>query len=190
MSIAYYDRHAAEYVAQTITWDMTPALEDFLQHLPANSHVLDIGCGSGRDTLAMLKHGYRVTALDGSSAMVNYSSRLTGQQTLHQRIEDITFQETFDGIWACASLLHIPVSQLPAVFQQILVSLRAGGFFWFSFKYGDGDRQDGDRHFTDFTSQGLREFLGLFAVRMVDLTINQDTQGRPVQWLQALVQKQ
>lgn len=86
------------------------ALHDrFLRHVPPGCRILDAGCGVGRDALAFAGPGYAVVAFDASAEMVRLTrERVAGQaEVLHMRFEDVAWREEFDGIWACASLLHV-----------------------------------------------------------------------------------
>ena len=140
MSTAYYDTHAEAFVAGSIDADMGALHARFLRHVPAGGEVLDAGCGSGRDSLAFLKAGYRVTALDGSVEMVRRATALTGLAVEHKRFADFVDPDRFDGIWACASLLHVPMRELVATVAQMARALKLGGVFFLSFKTGDTER--------------------------------------------------
>jgi 2-polyprenyl-3-methyl-5-hydroxy-6-metoxy-1,4-benzoquinol methylase len=78
--------------------------------------ILDAGCGPGRDALAFAERGYELIAFDASTAMVRVARERVGSRiVVHlMRFEDLNGQSEFDGIWACASLLHVPLtSSLP-----------------------------------------------------------------------------
>src|ERR1039458_7522672 len=92
---------------RTIEVNMEALYAPFLDRMQNGAHILDAGCGSGRDTLNFLRRGYVVTAFDASKPLVELASRLTGQEMLNLRFDEIEFDRTFDGIWACASLLHV-----------------------------------------------------------------------------------
>ena len=106
-TIKFYDVNAQEYFESTVNINLEEFYKKFLKYIPPNGTILDVGCGSGRDSLYFLNKGYNVISLDASEEMVKLSSELTKRKTLFMRIEDIDFQDQFDGIWACASLLHL-----------------------------------------------------------------------------------
>ena len=158
--IAFYQQHAASYAQETLTLDMREHYRHFLQHLPASAHILDLGCGSGRDSRYFLDNGYEVTALDGSAELAAQAEVLLGQKVLVKLFQDITFEQAFEGIWACASLLHCPRTQLPSVFNKVEQALRQQGVLYASFKWGEHEsRDERGRFFSNFTVESLREIL-------------------------------
>lgn len=156
----YYDRNADAYRQRTFEIDMARGHEAFLSRLPPGAHILDAGCGPGRDTAAFLARGFRVTATDASAAMVELASRATGQAVLQLRFQEIEFHEAFDALWANASLLHVPGQEIDDVLHRLARSLRPGGLLQFSVKRGDGERiaEDG-RFFCDYSEASLRALL-------------------------------
>ena len=157
-TLAYYDRHSDRFLRETLGVDMTPLHEPFLALLPAGGRILDAGCGSGRDALAFASRGYAVTAIDGAPAMVA-AARAMGIAALHLGFEDIAFEGEFDGVWACASLLHVPKSRIVGVLRRLGGALMCGGHFYMSFKEGSGEEVRGGRLFNDYTEGSLRELL-------------------------------
>ena len=119
--------------------DMGKLYEPFLQHLKPGAKILDAGCGSGRDSLFFKNHGFQVTAFDASEEMVKLASQLLGQRVLHMSFEDLDLPETYDGIWACASLLHVKRAELRNVIARLTQHLNTGGMLYVSFKYGGGN---------------------------------------------------
>ena len=114
------------FFADTVDVDMTPLYRCFLPLLPEQAHVLDAGCGSGRDALAFAKLGYRVTAFDASPALVALAESHLRRPVQCLHFQDIAWRETFDGIWACASLLHVPAAELPDVICSGFAGADAG----------------------------------------------------------------
>ena len=139
-TIRYYDEHADDYIRGTIGLEMQSLHEPFLDLLPAGGRILDAGCGSGRDSQVFINRGYRVTSIDASKKMVAATTQLTGQPALQMRLQDISFADEFDGIWACASLLHVPFVELTLVLQVFARALRSSGICYASFKDVVGER--------------------------------------------------
>src|SRR4051794_15911309 len=106
-TIRYYDTHCDEFSTSTRDLDMEHLYSRFLPHVPPAGCILDAGSGSGRDSKAFLERGYSVVSLDASEAMVIATSRLTGQAARLMTFDEMPFVERFDGIWACASVLHV-----------------------------------------------------------------------------------
>ena len=107
LTIQYYNKHADEFVSRTVDIDMSELYPKFTNLLPSGGCILDAGCGSGRDSRYFLSQGFEVVAIDASEEMVKCASKLMGQSAVQMKFEDVTFSNEFDGIWACASLLHV-----------------------------------------------------------------------------------
>src|SRR5579864_8513390 len=95
-TLDYYDAHALEYFESTAGLDLHELYEPFLRELPPRAHILDAGCGSGRDTKAFLDRGYRVTSIDGSPALAHLATKFTGQFCTVLPFQEMQFQEEFD----------------------------------------------------------------------------------------------
>jgi 2-polyprenyl-3-methyl-5-hydroxy-6-metoxy-1,4-benzoquinol methylase len=159
--IDYYDTHADEYCRSTVSLDMSSAYERFLNELAPGAHIMDAGCGSGRDTKEFLHRGYVVTAFDGSPRMAHLASIHTGQECSVLRFQEMKFQQEFDGLWACASLLHVPRCEIEDVFRRCVFALKPGGIMYVSFIEGEGERVSGDgRLYNSYTAESLRKLLG------------------------------
>lgn len=154
-TLHYYNETAKAFVRGTIDADLSALHQRFLARLPDHGHILDLGCGSGRDAKAFLDAGYRVTALDGSAACCKLAAAYIGQPVLCQTFDQLDFDAAFDGVWACASLLHLPYAELPGVFEKIAQALKPGGTLYASFKYGDFEGERNGRYFTDLTEARL-----------------------------------
>src|SRR5579859_643185 len=115
MTLDFYERNGAKFAAQTQALDMSAFYDRFLANLPPHGHILDAGCGSGRDSKAFLERGYKVTAIDATQSFVDMASAYTGLPVQKMTFQAMSFNNAFDGIWACASLLHVPLNDLPDV---------------------------------------------------------------------------
>lgn len=158
-NIEYYNQNAEAFYAGTVNADMSFWRDKFEKLVAAGGRILDAGCGSGRDSRAFRQHGYSVVAFDASFEMCRMASELIGQEVLQLRFDEITFDTEFDGIWACASLLHVPIEELPGVLHRLHRALKASGVLYASFKYGEGTKQRGDRTFSDFTEKSVKVLL-------------------------------
>ncbi len=153
--VSYYQQNAADFFRETIDVDMAPLYGRFLSLIPAGGHILDAGCGSGRDARNFLDHGYRVTAFDASAELAALATGHSGLPVSVLRFQDIDWTQAFDGIWACASLLHVPAADLSASLRRLEDALKPAGVLYTSFKYGQGEREYHRRRFTDLDEQGL-----------------------------------
>jgi len=190
-TLDYYDQNATLFFTNTVDVDMSILHDRFLSSVSAGGRVLDAGCGSGRDTKAFLQRGYRVTAFDGSAELVRLASEHTGIKVALRDFSHVSEQLCYDGIWACASLLHLPQEELPSALQRLWSALKPGGAFYLSFKLGVGERVQDGRHFTDVNENQLHAWLSILPdFSNVEYWISADQRpGRTEQWLNAMVFK-
>ena len=158
-TLAYYNQHADAFVEGTRNADMSEQYSAFLRYLPSDGSILDLGCGSGRDSAWFSSLGFRVTAVDGSEALCRRVKENYGIEAICMDFRDLSFVEEFDGIWACASLLHVSKEALPGVLARVSAALKPGGILYASFKYGSGERVCNGRFFNDYTEQDLSTLL-------------------------------
>jgi SAM-dependent methyltransferase len=190
-TIDYYNHHAEEFANSTLHVDMESLYQPFLALLPENAHILDLGCGAGRDSLAFKNKGYQVDAMDYSVELVKKTTALIGIQVKHQSFYDLSEMAVYDGIWACASLLHCERYRLTEVLEKMLRALKPNGVIYMSFKYGDSDREKDGRAFTDLNEQQAHELLAEFdQVSLVQqwITIDKRPQ-REERWLNLIWKK-
>lgn len=158
-TVEYYNENAQSFFETTVNADMSLQLNDFIKLLPAEGYVLDAGCGSGRDSLALIKSGFKVEAFDASEEMCKCASDLLGQHVKLCRFEELDYSDLFDGIWACASLLHVTMKAMPEVIRRLHKALKEDGVLYASFKKGIGERYRGERKFTDADEAYLHNIL-------------------------------
>jgi SAM-dependent methyltransferase len=158
-TIDYYNRHARQFYDSTVGADMGALHAPFLALLPPAGHILDAGCGSGRDSWYFTEQGYRVTAFDGAEELVALSSQLLGRPVLRLTFQEVAWSEEFDGIWACASLLHVPRADMDDALGRLTRALKPGGAMFLSFKYGDREEERDGRLFNSYDESAFRRLL-------------------------------
>ena len=190
-TVNFYNHNAASFFADTVAVEMSELHARFLSHVPLGGLILDAGCGSGRDSKAFFTLGYRVSAFDASPALAQLASDLIGQSVAIRTFDQVDEIACYDGIWACASLLHLPPAALPESMGRLWTSLKPGGVFYLSFKLGDGERENNGRHFTDATEARLREWTTALAdVGSLECWITQDQRPDHTEnWLNALIHR-
>ena len=191
MTNDYYQHHAKVFFDGTVSVDMASLYESFTHHLAPGARVLDAGCGSGRDAKAFHEMGYQVEAFDASSAMVLLAQQHTGLPVRQMSFMDINVQQRYDGIWCCASLLHVPASDLHEVMRKLTHALKPGGVCYVSFKYGDGEREKDGRRFTDMNERSFAALLkNNSAIEAVEQWLTQDKRpDRNETWLNAVLRR-
>ena len=191
-TIRYYNENARAYFDSTVALDMGKLYGPFLKHLRPGSKVLDAGCGSGRDSLFFKNQGFQVTAFDASKEMVKLASELLDQKVLLMSFEDLSLTEQYDGIWACASLLHVKKTKLSRVIAELAKHLKDGGVFYMSFKHGREEYWKEGRYFNHLDEDTLKEILQeVPELRTEQLFISTDVRGyrSSDQWLNAYLIK-
>ncbi len=167
-TLAFYNSNAHSFIEQTINVNMRLLYQPFINNLPvrskSNQNILDLGCGSGRDSMHFASLGFNVTAIDSSSALLDLAKaaaqkRMDYQDTIEwhcatfQDIIQKNWQRQFTAIWACASLLHVPYKELPELIDGLLHMLTDDGVFYASFKYGDNEHVKDNRFFCDMNEK-------------------------------------
>jgi SAM-dependent methyltransferase len=192
-NIDYYNNNALSFYNRTIAVDLSANYNKFMEQLPMNAHILDAGCGVGRDAKYFQSQGYKVIAFDASQEMVTLATKETALDILNLKFQDINFTNKFDGVWASASLLHIPYNETRLVYQKIHQALKNDGIFYASYKYGQDYMPTEERDFWNMDEPTLLPYLkGLFKV--IDLWAEKDSRSKvspsPEQmWLNFLVRK-
>lgn len=190
-TLDYYNQNANQFIDGTVSVDFKKTQDKFLKAL-SGKKIMDFGCGSGRDTKYFLDAGYDVTATDGSQALCKSASEYTGitvKQMLFQELDDI---DCYDGIWACASILHLSKTELKPVLNKMLQALHKNGVIYTSFKYGEFEGERNGRFFTDFTLESFTDFIAdINNVVIEDSWITGDVRpGREKeQWLNLMLRK-
>lgn len=192
----YYDSNANAFIATTRYVDMSDVRERFLAAVPARAdgpaRILDAGSGSGRDALAFRVSGYDVKAFDASPAMVAATQAHVAVETRLMRFEDFAWEHSFEGVWACASLLHVADADLPGVVDRLAGHLVPDGALYLSFKRGTGERVKDGRRFTDMTAETLEALLdGSGAFHKPNIWESRDCRpGRASEvWVNSVVKK-
>ena len=129
-TLNYYNQNAQSFSDSTLHVDMSALYAEFLPLIPKHGHILDAGCGSARDAMYFKQQGFTVSAFDASPELAKLASNY-----LQQAVEVKTFQQLnctnkYDGIWCCASLLHVPKAELPQVFLKLQNALKPNGVLY------------------------------------------------------------
>ena len=192
-TLDYYNKNSEEYFNSTLNVDMTNTYKEFLKLVPEGGKILDLGCGSGRDSMNFMKLGYEVTAVDGSKELAKKASLLLGKEVIVSTFEELELKEKFHGIWACASLLHIKKEDLKIVLNNLYNNLEDNGVFYMSFKYGEKEYvDDKNRYFNCFTDESIIRFINENTkYNILGLYITEDKLGRvnEVKWLNLICNK-
>lgn len=170
MSVKFYNENAENFFSQTVEADMSLLYKKFLEKLPNKSgKILDLGCGSGRDSKFFKDIGFEVVAMDLSEELSKKASEYIGQEVIVKDMRELDFQDEFIGVWACASILHLPIKDIEIVLEKIFKSLKNDGVFYSSFKYGENDYIKDGREFTCFTEEKFFKYFPQYRERVLDI---------------------
>lgn len=164
---------------------MAAAYRRFLKYVPDGGSIADLGCGSGRDSLWFRQHGYEVSALDASPEMCRLAAAYAGVKVQCCTLQDWQPAEKYDGLWACASLLHLREQEIYDFFARKKRCLKPGGVIFASLKTAVSTGNDGNgRYFCNFTEAMLQRILRENAdLRLLELWHAGDGLGRDVKWI-------
>jgi SAM-dependent methyltransferase len=184
-TLKFYADNAAAYVRHATA--ATPQLATFLAHLPPGGTVLELGTGNGRDAAAMLASGFAVTPSDASPELAAKAEARLGIPVRIMAFDELDETAAYDGVWACACLLHAPRHELTDDFARIYRALRPDGHFTASFKAGGGEGRDALGRYYNYPGAGaLRAHMTDAADwATIDITENDGSgyDNRPTRWL-------
>jgi ubiquinone/menaquinone biosynthesis C-methylase UbiE len=190
---ATYDHIAADYAAQSGRNDaLAESRRRFAARLVAGARVLDVGCGPMHDTAGLRALGLRAAGIDRSRGMLAQAPSelpllLGDMRRLPVR------DEALDGLWVCASFLHIPKRDAPAVLAELRRTLRPGGVLFISIKRGQGQRwiahgAGGQRFFVFYQEDELDSLLADAGFTVRESWLDADHLGRPEPWIARLAE--
>lgn len=189
ITLKYYNTNAKEFCANTREAAFTDTQDKFLGFLQNGSKILDLGCGAGRDTKYFLQQGFDVEAVDGSEELCKLAAEYTGVAVTWMLFQELSCENMYDGVWACASILHLTYDELKNMLSKITTALKAGGVFYASFKYGENEGFRNGRYFTDMTEDKVRNlFRDIDTLSIKEMWVTTDVrQGRGQEkWLNVI----
>lgn len=191
-SINYYEQNATKFFCDTIHIDMSHIYDRFFEHLNYGDRVLDAGCGSGRDTKKFSEVGLRVTAFDASASLARLATHYSGVPVEVMQFSDVSVIDPYDGIWACASLLHLSDQDLKIALQKLWNALKPNGIFYMSFKHGNESSIVNGRFFNNQTPQSIMKVFGesISDIDAADYWITKDSRlDNNQEWLNIILRK-
>lgn len=185
----YYDVNAKEYIESTINCDMSFHYQKFLKYLPKTGKILDVGFGSGRDMIYFKSLGYEVEGIDTSIEFVKNMKEKGFNVKLESACE-INYSAEYDGIWACASLLHIKRDKLEEVIIRCINALKENGILYCSFKYGDKEVEIDNRYFNYVNEEMMSKLLNKHNINTIDVYKTYDVRKdrKTEEWLNIILE--
>jgi SAM-dependent methyltransferase len=188
---ASYDRAAQGFTARWSDLHLDRALNAFAARITGQRRVLDLGCGPGRDVDFLTQLGCQAVGLDLSAGMLAQArGRLPAGSLVRADLRRIPFSPgAFDGIWACASLLHLRRAELPAILTGLSRLLRCpGGVLYVALKGGQGERwvtgSGGEPYFfTYYQPAEVETLLDSAGFQVAESWVSPDQAGRDEPWI-------
>lgn len=153
-----FEQFAKNYQNNTVERDQ----QDFLALLEAinGKKILDVGCGTGTHAQYFSQRNYDVTGIDLVEEFLEYARKRCGANFINMDLKKLNFEtESFDGIWSCASLLHVPKHELIEVLSGFRKVLKPQGIIYASVKQGVGEKMENGRFFSYHTLESIESFL-------------------------------
>jgi SAM-dependent methyltransferase len=157
----WYDARAKAFAVDTAALDKSEALDRFLAGVPAGGKILDAGCGCGRDSAYFLERGHAVEACDLSPEMARLAQERTGLAVRVRDAAEAAWPPQFHGVWAMASLLHLPRTALARAVANLGRALLPGGVLLVSGKHGSREWEKDGVWFSALDEAWLESFLAV-----------------------------
>jgi ubiquinone/menaquinone biosynthesis C-methylase UbiE len=177
-TIAVYDKTADEYAKQAEKRGPKIERSQFMQSIPEHGSILDVGCGSGRDAKIFCDHGFTVTGVDLSGKLLEIAKKnIPTAIFLKEDLRDLHFpSNSFDGIWACTSLIHIKHVEIERVLRTFYTFLKPNGIIGIVMKAGSGERFTSSRslpsekrYFSFYSKSFLKSIIANVGFRITEM---------------------
>ena len=186
----YYEENAQTYYNKTKDADMTDSCNRFAKYIRPAGRILDIGCGSGRDMKYFKSLGFSPEGLEPSKGLWELAEKNTGLPVHCITLQAYRPSAPYDGIWACASLLHLTEEEILEFFKRSCEFTAPGGYIYFSGKNGieTGVSEDG-RFFLEFTDELIEKILRENEnLELVEKWYSEDVTGRKdFRWMNVIL---
>jgi len=188
----YYNEHAQKFIEKTLDVDLKPIYEVFESYLKPGIKLLDVGFGSGRDSLHFYKKGYSVVSIDYAEEIVARGKNFLDNEVLLVDFQEIEYENEFDAIWASAVFMHFTDNAILQAMNICHRALKANGYVYISFKYGENAETRKGRYFNDFTEDKFMKLFKSqqnFTVERVWITEDARTDHKCKKWVNIILKK-
>ena len=186
-TIDYYNTNAEQYYWSTVDVDFEHLRKKFVSYMPENARIIDLGCGSGRDVKAFCDMGYQTIGLDASEELAKIARNQLGVEVLVADMATWKAETPFDGVWCCASLLHLNENDANQFFDNLKYNLKPEGVLFMSVKEGiQTGLDEKGRLMQNYTETDLRRKIERAGLDIIEMERTVDKLGRDdFAWLNA-----
>lgn len=188
-TITYYNQNAEEYFNNTVNVSMQELYDQFEAYLKPGNKILNLGCGSGRDSRYFLSKGYDVVSVDGSKEMCRLAEKYIGRGVRNITFAELDYNNEFDEVWASASLLHISKNNLPEILRKIYCALMSHGIIYSSWKYGGEDRIINGILYYNYREESIFSEFDSMSFNIESSWLTGDNMGRRDKWINIIAKK-
>ncbi len=188
----FYETHSQTYYNRTCGIDPASFLRPITIHLEKGSHILDIGCGSGRDLLWLKRKGFKPTGFERSAGLADLARHHSGCPVIEGDFLSYDFSKLqFDALALIGALVHLQHTELPLAVSRISRAAKTGGLLHLSLKEGEGVFHHADgRIFTLWQSQNLETIFRHEGFKIIDFSRNISPLNHADVWLGYLLKKE
>jgi ubiquinone/menaquinone biosynthesis C-methylase UbiE len=183
-TIDFYDQNIDEYYQKTLTLQDKFWLDKFVAYLPKGSRILDIGCAFGRDAKFFTDNGFDTTGIDLSENMVKKAKDFSPSSKFYvMDMQNLDFDnQSFDGIWCSAALLHLNKNDATLALKEIKRVLKKDGFLYLNLKEGIGEKvivderyQNSEKFYSYYQESEIKDLLSKFNFKIIDFEIKNNS---------------
>ena len=187
-TVDYYNKNARQYYDSTIDADLSSQIQKFAALLSPGARIIDVGCGSGRDTKAFCDLGFKASGIDASDELAAMAADRLGIDVTVGDMSSWIADEPYDGMWCCAVLMHLTDEERDSFLGNLRHNLKPGGVVFFSVKEGiETGEDDKGRYMRNYTEAEITDCLRKAGCRIIQISRSTDKLGREeFGWLNVL----